>query len=129
LTNTHESTGDCCRKLAPILTFKENLMSELQGFILHAKTRPEKAEAFEALFRAYVEPSRAEPGCIEYHMLRDKQDPTLFIFYEIWQSQAHLDAHSNLPHMKQFLDQRMEFLERDFDIRPIEMLSTSSASR
>ena len=42
-------------------------MSELHGFILHAKTRPEKAQAFEALFRAYVEPSRAEPGCIEYH--------------------------------------------------------------
>ncbi|MHC8370158.1 putative quinol monooxygenase [Pseudomonas sp. MDT1-85] len=104
-------------------------MSEVQGFILHAKTRPEKAEAFKAFFRAYVEPSRAEPGCIEYHMLGDKQDPTLFIFYEIWQSQAHLDVHSNLPHMQQFLEQRMEYLERDFDIRPIEMLSTSSASR
>ncbi|MBV4460438.1 MULTISPECIES: putative quinol monooxygenase [Pseudomonas] len=104
-------------------------MSERQGFILHAKTRPEKAEAFEAFFRAHVEPSRAEPGCIEYHMLRDKHDPTLFIFYEIWESQAHLDVHSNLPHMQQFLAQRMEYLERDFDIRPIEMLSASSASR
>ena len=104
-------------------------MSERQGFILHAKTRPEKSAAFEALFRAYVEPSRAEPGCIEYHMLRDKEDPTLFIFYEIWASQAHLDVHSNLPHMKQFFGQRMEFLERDFDIRSIDMLSESSASR
>jgi quinol monooxygenase YgiN len=104
-------------------------MSDVQGFILHAKTRPEKAEAFEALFRAYVEPSRAEPGCIEYHMLRDQQDPTLFIFYEIWQSQAHLDVHSNLPHMKQFRDQRMDYLEQDFAIRAIDMLSPSSASR
>ncbi|KAA0997239.1 antibiotic biosynthesis monooxygenase [Pseudomonas sp. ANT_J12] len=102
-------------------------MSDVQGFILHAKTRPEKAEAFEALFRAYVAPSRAEPGCIEYHMLRDQQDPTLFIFYEIWESQAHLDVHSNLPHMKQFREQRMNFLERDFDIRAIEMLSPSSS--
>lgn len=104
-------------------------MSDVQGFILHAKTRPEKAGAFEALFRAYVEPSRAEPGCIEYHMLRDQQDPTLFIFYEIWESQAHLDVHSNLPHMKQFRDQRMDYLERDFDIRAIDMLSPSSANR
>ena len=104
-------------------------MSELHGFILHAKTRPEKAEAFEALFRAYVEPSRAEPGCIEYHMLRDQQDPTLFIFYEIWASQAHLEVHSNLPHMQQFFEQRMDYLERDFDIRRVDMLSLSSASR
>jgi quinol monooxygenase YgiN len=104
-------------------------MSEMQGFILHAKTRPEKSDAFEAFFSSFVEASRAEPGCIEYHMLRDKQDPTLFIFYEIWQSQEHLDVHSNLPHMKQFLAQRDEYLERDFEIRTIEMLSPSSASR
>jgi len=104
-------------------------MSEIQGFILKAKTRPDKAEAFEALFRAYVEPSRAEPGCIEYHMLRDKEDPTLFIFYEIWASQAALDEHSALPHMREFFDKRMEYLERDFEIQQIEMLSESSASR
>ena len=104
-------------------------MSEREGFILHAKTRPEKSEAFEALFRAYVEPSRAEPGCIEYHMLRDKEDPSLFIFYEIWESRAHLDVHSNLPHMKHFFEQRMEYLERDFDIRAIDMLSEASANR
>ena len=104
-------------------------MSPLYGFILHAKTRPERAEAFEALFRAYVEPSRAEPGCIEYHMLRDLEDPSLFIFYEVWQSRAHLDVHSALPHMAQFFEQRMEYLERDFEIRRIDMLSASSASR
>ncbi|KPH01108.1 antibiotic biosynthesis monooxygenase [Pseudomonas sp. RIT-PI-q] len=104
-------------------------MSELQGFILHAKTRPEKSDAFEAFFRGHVEASRAEPGCIEYHMLRDKQDPTLFIFYEIWASQADLDVHSNLPHMQQFRDMRMEYLEQDFDIRDIDMLSPSSATR
>ena len=104
-------------------------MSEPYGFILKAKTRPEKADAFEVLFRAYVEPSRAEPGCIEYHMLRDRQDPSLFVFYEIWASKAALDVHSALPHMQQFFEQRMDYLERDFDIQLIEMLSPSSASR
>ena len=104
-------------------------MSELQGFILHAKTRPEKSDAFRSVFPRLRGNEPRRPGCIEYHMLRDKQDPTLFIFYEIWQSQAHLDVHSNLPHMKQFLEQRDEYLERDFEIRAIEMLSPSSASR
>lgn len=104
-------------------------MSDIQGFILHAKTRPEKSAAFEALFSGYVQASRAEPGCIEYHMLRDQQDPTLFIFFEIWQSRAHLDVHSNLLHMQQFREARMQYLERDFEIRAIDMLSPSSASR
>ena len=104
-------------------------MRPLHGFILHAHTKPEKADAFEALFRSYVAPSRLEPGCIEYHMLRDQQDPTLFIFYEIWQSREHLAVHENLPHMKQFFDNRRDYLARDFDVRLIDMLSPSSASR
>jgi quinol monooxygenase YgiN len=104
-------------------------MSEQHAFILKAKTRPEMAEAFETLFRAYVEPSRQEPGCIEYHMLRDQQDPSLFVFYEVWADKAALDLHSALPHMVEFIEKRMDYLERDFDIQPIVMLSPSSASR
>ena len=101
-------------------------MADQYGFILYAHTRPEKAAEFEALFRAYVEPSRAEAGCIAYHMLRDSRDPTLFIFYEVWQSQEHLAIHSALPHMRQFHKQRMNYLRSDFEIREIEMLSPAS---
>jgi quinol monooxygenase YgiN len=102
-------------------------MPEFHGFILQAQTRPEKAAAFEALFSGFVAASRSEPGCIEYHMLRDRQDPTCFIFYEIWQSTAHLDAHPSLPHMARFFEQRMDYLARDFDIRRIDMISPPSA--
>jgi len=101
-------------------------MADQYGFILHAHTRPEKAAEFEALFRAYVELSRAEAGCITYHMLRDRHDPTLFIFYEVWQTKEHLATHSALPHMRQFHKQRMDYLRRDFQIREIEMLSPAS---
>lgn len=100
----------------------------MYGFILHAHTRPERVDAFEQLFRAYVEPSRAEPGCIEYHMLRDAEDPTLFIFFEVWQSREHLAVHSALPHMRDFHQQRMTYLRRDFEIREIEMLSQAAAN-
>lgn len=47
-------------------------MSTPQAFILHAKTRPERADAFQAFFLSHVAASRAEAGCIEYHMLRDR---------------------------------------------------------
>lgn len=103
-------------------------MSALHGFILHAYTRPEKSAEFEALFSSYVAASRGEPGCVEYHMLRDQADPTIFIFYEVWESQAHLDVHSALPHMAKFFENRMDYLTRDFEIRRIDMISSSSAS-
>lgn len=104
-------------------------MGDLHGFILHAQTKPDKAAEFEALFSGYVATSRSEEGCIEYHMLRDQQDPTLFIFYEIWQSTAHLNVHSALPHMASFFEKRMDYLVRDFDIRRVDMISPSSAVR
>ena len=103
-------------------------MSALHGFILHAYTKPEKSDAFLALFSQYVEQSREEDGCIEYHMLRDRENPALFIFYEVWQSRAHLDVHSSLPHMARFFENRMYYLERDFEIRLIDMISPSSAN-
>jgi quinol monooxygenase YgiN len=104
-------------------------MSQQHAFILKAKTRPEMAEAFEQLFRPFVEPSRQEPGCIEYHMLRDREDPSLFVFFEVWANQAALEVHSALPHMQAFFERRMDYLERDFDIQMIDMLSPSSANR
>ena len=98
-------------------------MTQPYGFILHAHVRPEKAAAFADLFLAYVAPSRAEEGCIAYHMLRDAENPNLFIFYEVWRSREHLALHSGLPHMREFHERRMEYLSRDFEIREIEMLS------
>jgi len=104
-------------------------MRQQHAFILKAKTRPEMSEAFEQLFRPYVEPSRQEPGCIEYHMLRDREDPSLFVFFEVWADKAALDVHSALPHMRAFFEKRMDYLERDFDVQMIDMLSASSARR
>ena len=65
-------------------------MNDRCAFILHAYTRPEKSAEFEALFAGYVDASRAEEGCLEYHMLRDAQDPTLFIFFELGGGEALL---------------------------------------
>ncbi|MFS0828860.1 putative quinol monooxygenase [Pseudomonas phoenicis] len=104
-------------------------MAQQHAFILKAKAHPERADDFERLFRAYVEPSRREPGCIEYHMLRDLEDPSLFIFFEVWASEHDFNAHMALPHMRTFVEQRAEYLEGEFDVQRIEMLSPSSASR
>lgn len=98
----------------------------MHAFILHAHTRPEQAEAFEQLFQAYVEPSRAEPGCIQYHMLRDARDPTLFIFFEVWTTPAALAEHMALPHMRAFHERRMDYLRRDLEMREVVILSSAA---
>lgn len=47
-----------------------------------------------------VAPTRAEPGCLQYDFYADDQDPHLFMFFEVWESRAHLDAHKTTPHIQ-----------------------------
>lgn len=98
----------------------------MYAFILQAHTRPEQSQAFEDLFRAYLQPSRGEDGCLQYHMLRDARDPTLFTFFEVWQSREHLAVHSALPYMREFHARRMEYLRRDFDVQEVEVMQPAA---
>jgi len=55
--------------------------------------RPECRRELEELLGGQVEPTRAEPGCINYDFHVDMADPCVFVFYENWASQADLEAH------------------------------------
>jgi len=49
-----------------------------------------------------VAPSRKESGCIEYILHQDSDSPERFVFYEIWESAAHLEDHKNSDHYRKF---------------------------
>ena len=52
----------------------------------------------EALTRV-IEPTRAEAGCYHYDLYRDPSAPGRFVFDESWESEAHLEAHRQTPHL------------------------------
>jgi quinol monooxygenase YgiN len=45
-----------------------------------------------------IEPTRKEDGCIDYTLHQDNDNPAVFIFYETWQSLAHLEKHISTSH-------------------------------
>lgn len=92
----------------------------LVGF---AHPKLDKAEALKTLLLSFVEPTRAEPGCLEHHFHIDKADPSVFVFYEVWRSKEDLDRHLELSHMKAFWDARMDYLKEDLDVRWVDMAS------
>ena len=47
---------------------------------------------------AIVADVRAEDGCIRYDLHASDSGKT-FLFYEIWESMTHLEAHGKTPHM------------------------------
>ncbi len=62
-----------------------------------------KEEALAQALSAVVKDVRAEDGCIRYDLHRSDYG-NVFLFYEIWESDAHLVAHGKTPHMDAMRD-------------------------
>lgn len=91
-----------------------------------------KARQSEELGRsllALVEPSRQEPGCINYDLHRSDSDPDSWCVYENWRSADDLAAHFALPHMQAFIARVPDLVEGDLDLRRFTMISTPAPWR
>jgi quinol monooxygenase YgiN len=60
---------------------------------------PDQLEGLRPHMVAMMTASRAEAGCVEYGYAEDVGEPGLIHVFEIWTSQAALDAHFQTPHM------------------------------
>lgn len=79
-----------------------------------ARPRPEQAAALKALLTSFVAPTRLEPGSVHY-LLHEDEDGNL-VFYEGWASAGDLARHLELPQMREFQAQRMNYLTTDLEI-------------
>lgn len=61
-----------------------------------------KEDEMELALREMIEPTRGEPGCIRYDLLRSLvgANYTELVFVEEWESEAALEAHAQTPHFK-----------------------------
>lgn len=80
-------------------------------------SRPETREELFRLLADQVEPTRAEHGCIDYNLHVDSADPCVFVFYENWQSQADLDGHMEMHHLRPLLSQIDRLLVKPIALR------------
>ena len=87
------------------------------------RAKPGKAEELGRRLLALVEPTRAEPGCINYDVHRSNDDPALWIMHENWHSPADLDAHFRTPYLKDFIAHSEEPLAREMDLYRCTMMS------
>ena len=67
--------------------------------IARFKAKDGMVEQAKQALLALVEPTRAEPGCINYDLHQDPTDPARFVFYENWTSDQDLNQHLNKPHL------------------------------
>ncbi|WP_075291130.1 putative quinol monooxygenase [Pararhizobium arenae] len=86
------------------------------SLIVTLTARPETREELFRLLVDQVGPTRAEHGCIDYNLHIDAADPCVFVFYENWKTQADLDAHMDMNHLKPLLSQIDRLLAKPIDI-------------
>jgi quinol monooxygenase YgiN len=68
--------------------------------IAHVRAKPGQESRVRQVLQELLPPTRAEAGCINYDLHQSQTDPALFVFYENWTSEAHLEAHSKSPHIQ-----------------------------
>ncbi|MRS01855.1 antibiotic biosynthesis monooxygenase [bacterium] len=66
------------------------------------KARQDSTETVKSELLKMVEPTRKEAGCITYQLHQDIEDPSIFVFYEIWQSAASLERHKDTDHYRHY---------------------------
>jgi autoinducer 2-degrading protein len=55
--------------------------------------------------------ARKEPGCKQFDVIRDKDDPTKLVLYEVYADEAAFEAHQQTPHFKAYLANALQYLE------------------
>jgi len=98
-------------------------MSEQLTVIAHLVARPEKIEDAKAFLMSLITRTRAEAGCVDYHLHQSEEDPTSFYFYENWTSRKALDEHMETPYLRELVARKAEFLKSDPEVRLMTMIS------
>ncbi|MDF0605696.1 antibiotic biosynthesis monooxygenase [Neisseriaceae bacterium TC5R-5] len=60
--------------------------------------KPGQAEALQQALTAAVTPSRAEAGCLQYHLHIDSENPHRCVFVELWKDEEAIALHRQMPH-------------------------------
>jgi autoinducer 2-degrading protein len=81
--------------------------------VLHVtiQVKPEHVAEFLEMARYDAEHSQQdEPGCLRFDVIRDRDDPNRFYFYEVYKDEAALQAHRQTPHFKLYFEKTQPWL-------------------
>jgi quinol monooxygenase YgiN len=95
------------------------------SFTAQPGKEPEATEAFKAL----VEPTHREEGCVLYALHQGVDDPARLAFVERWASRQALDAHLASPHVQEVLARVEELFGDSADIVVYEPLPGGDAKK
>jgi len=109
-------TGRLCRlaclpKQPRRLVLRRSGSLGLGGLLLIVGARYVVSEGHDStvarLLRKNAEASRAEPGCLEFSVYQEIDDPRAFLLYERYTSEDAFQAHRRTPHFEDIIEQQV----------------------
>jgi quinol monooxygenase YgiN len=91
-------------------------MAEKLIVTAYVTAKPGKEAEARKNMRALLAPTHAEKGCIVYDLHEMHGDPAKFMFYEIWKSAEHLNAHAKSKHLVAFRKVAPDFLAEPIEL-------------
>jgi quinol monooxygenase YgiN len=69
------------------------------ALVVRLEVHPERLEQFLAAIKENAQRTFSdEPGCHYFDVAQDSKNPHSFVFYELYEDEAALDAHRAAPH-------------------------------
>ena len=68
--------------------------------IIQIHVKPEYIEEFQAATLVNANATAKEPGCVRFDVLQQADDPTRFVFSEVYRDAAQHAAHRETEHYK-----------------------------
>ncbi|SUD30610.1 NADPH:quinone reductase [Pseudomonas fluorescens] len=87
------------------------------------KAKPGQEQALKAGLLALVEPTRTEPGNLDYVLFELRDEPGTFYMREAFKDQAALDAHFAMPYFQRFAATADDLLREPLKLIFLEQVS------
>lgn len=85
------------------------------------KAKPGQEDALRKATLEIIEPTRAEPGCVQFVVQEDVEKPGSFFIRETWQSQQDLDAHFQMPYLQNLVELHKTLLDGELKLHPLKV--------
>lgn len=94
-----------------------------QFVFVKLQAREGEEKSVEEALREVLGPSRAEPGCLDFHLFRSARDPRLFYIHSRWADAEAFAKHADLPHTVRFLKKVDALLDVPREVARTEMIA------
>lgn len=92
-------------------------MSEQLTLVARISPKPEYFEVARQAVLGIIRATRAEPGCIEFVLHKEREGGGQLYLYEVWASEGALAAHHDEPYTKAIFHSYREWLSEPVEIK------------